>query len=320
MTKTQRTGWLLAILAGTLLPCGAVLAQASDAGSATPGPVVSPDEPVVLSPSGFDLDDPLGLGHGEADIGTSDLLADGAYLSRWSGRLVESAPDLWVFAFDSHADGTTPGPVMPVLPGQRLVEMQQMVRDRGGDVTFRVSGHATIFGGRNYFLPRVVTTITRSAVPAGASGSEGRRTGEGAVSDDPSVEELLARVREAAPPTEVLLRTRQADGGAGSEDHRLVSEGVSVMSAVGRMIRRDEGFVEFVLDNGVEGEGAMDGAVVLMPCLLTEEIARLVDERGDRVMFSLSGEVFVYGGRNYLMPVLYRIEPRDRWNGVRPGR
>lgn len=315
---TRKAGLIVMMCAaGTLRPCGMAAAQASGPDSVAPGRVVSADEPVVLDPSGIGQDDPLGLGQGDADIGKSDLLADGAYLSGWTGRLVESAPALWVFAFDFNADGTAPGPVMPVLPGQRLVEMQQMVRDRGGDVTFRVSGHATIFGGRNYLLPRVVTTVRRPAAEASPQ-PERTQPAQGASAAEPSVEALLARVREAAPPAEVLLRTRQEEGGG--VDRRLVSEGVSVMSVMGRMIRREEGVIEFVVDNGVRGDNTIDGSVVLMPCLQTQEIARLVDEHGDRLMFSLSGEVFVYGSRNYVLPVLYRIEPRERWNGVRPAR
>ena len=245
----------------------------------------------------------------------SGLIAEGTYLSRWTGRLVESAPDLWVIAFDSDANGETPGPVMAVLPGQRLVEMQQMVRDRNGDVTFRVGGHVTVFEGRNYFLPRVVTTVTRPPAEAANTGDVGTAaSGDG---DDPSVEALLRRVREAAPPTEVLLRTRQVEEG---EDRRLMSEGATILSAIGRAVRRDEGVIEFVPDNGIGGAPTDGAPVVLMPTLLTEEIASLVDDQGDRVRFSLSGEVFVYGGRNYLMPVLYRIEPRARVDSLRPAR
>ncbi|MEZ6211612.1 MAG: hypothetical protein R3B46_10260 [Phycisphaerales bacterium] len=228
---------------------------------------------------------------------------------------MESAPDLWVIAFDSDAKGETPGPVMAVLPGQRLVEMQQMVRDRNGDVTFRVGGHVTVFEGRNYFLPRVVTTVTRPPADASTTGGVGTEaSGDG---DDPSVEALLRRVREAAPPTEVLLRTRQVEEG---EDRRLMSEGATILSAIGRAVRRDEGVIEFVPDNGIGGAPTDGAPVVLMPTLLTEEIASLVDDQGDRVRFSLSGEVFVYGGRNYLMPVLYRIEPRARVDSLRPAR
>ncbi|MCA9281925.1 MAG: hypothetical protein KDA30_07785 [Phycisphaerales bacterium] len=309
--KTTMAGVL-----GVLLWVGpASVAYAQDGMGGGGGESARSDEPVVLHASESVPDDPLGLGLEAGGMSRSGLIAEGTYLSRWTGRLVESAPDLWVIAFDSDANGETPGPVMAVLPGQRLVEMQQMVRDRNGDVTFRVGGHVTVFEGRNYFLPRVVTTVTRPPAEAANTGDVGTAaSGDG---DDPSVEALLKRVREAAPPTEVLLRTREVEEG---EDRRLMSEGATILSVIGRAVRRDEGVIEFVPDNGIGSAPAVGAPVVLMPTLLTEEIASLVDDQGDRVRFSLSGEVFVYGGRNYLMPVLYRIEPRARVDSLRPAR
>ena len=309
----MRAGILIAM--GLIYSMGGVSVVSAQDGAAGGGAVpavIASDDPVTLEAMGTDPEDPLGLGLEAGGITRSRLIAEGTYLSRWTGRLVESAPDFWVIAFDSDADGVSPGPVMPVLPGQRLVEMQQMVRDRNGDVTFRVSGHVTIFEKRNYFLPRVVTTVTRPVVEAKSSGEASVGT-----SDDPTVEELLARVREAAPPTEVLLRTRQNEE---VEDLRLLSEGATMVSVVGRAARREEGVIEFVGDNGIDGPASAGMPVVLMPTLLTQEIGSLVDDQGDRVRFSLSGELFVYGGRNYLMPVLYRIEPKSRMDGLRPGR
>ncbi len=285
-------------------------------GGATDGgdrPLIAPDDPVVLEAvGGTATSDPLGLGEDRRPGSGEALIAEGTYLSRWTGRLVEPAPGLWVFAFDGDTTESR-GPVMVMLPCLRLLEMQRLMRDRGGDLPFRVSGHVTMFEGRNYFLPRVVTTITQTRPIEAANG--GASAGRGGSAEDPSVEALMERVRAAAPAAEVALRTSPDELG---EERRLMKEGSMVMSRVGRAVRRSEGAIEFVVDNGVLGDGANDATAILLPSLLTAEIARLVDERGDRVRFVLSGEILVYAGRTYVLPTLYRVEVSRAVGGLTP--
>ena len=51
--------------------------------------------------------------------------------------------------------------------------------------------------------------------------------------------------------------------------------------------------------------------MIMMPCQLLESMEKLISERGDRVVFNTSGQVFVYKGANYLLPSIMR-EDYDR--------
>ncbi|MGD9692543.1 MAG: hypothetical protein AB7G17_11025 [Phycisphaerales bacterium] len=64
------------------------------------------------------------------------------------------------------------------------------------------------------------------------------------------------------------------------------------------------------------GGGAAEAPMRLLPCLTLMEMRRLVESRKETATFVLSGEVFEYGGENYLMPMFFTVMGRDE-NAVR---
>lgn len=49
--------------------------------------------------------------------------------------------------------------------------------------------------------------------------------------------------------------------------------------------------------------------MVLLRCRMTQKLDELATARGDDLVVQVSGRVFVYGGRNYVLPTLAQVVP-----------
>ena len=61
-----------------------------------------------------------------------------------------------------------------------------------------------------------------------------------------------------------------------------------------------------------DGRNAAEAPMIVMPCKLLELMEDTVIERGDQVVFLVSGRVHAYRGANHLLPTTMRLEiPSD---------
>ncbi|MCC7409602.1 MAG: hypothetical protein IT442_16175 [Phycisphaeraceae bacterium] len=97
----------------------------------------------------------------------------------------------------------------------------------------------------------------------------------------------------------------------GQDQPMLRREGEFVVSRRGRVFRTPDGFLQFRFE--ADSEQAPEPPVYMMPCQMLEHIEQLTDERKNDVVFVLSGQVFVYRGRNWLLPTMMRLDV-DRGN------
>lgn len=95
---------------------------------------------------------------------------------------------------------------------------------------------------------------------------------------------------------------------------RLLREGTYLSSRTGRLTRAGNG--EWLLTFDADKTGVADAPMVLMPCLNLMAMEKLVEKGGDAISFTVSGQVFVYKGRNHLLPSLYAV---NRQGEVTPG-
>ena len=49
---------------------------------------------------------------------------------------------------------------------------------------------------------------------------------------------------------------------------------------------------------------------MLLRCRMAQKLDELAASRGDDLVVQVSGRVFVYGGRNYLLPTLAQVVPK----------
>lgn len=153
----------------------------------------------------------------------------------------------------------------------------------------------------------------------------------------PSAEEVMKQLLEKRQPTTAAEPTRRpaaTDVPAGSvtpasdpglmgtapnlfapgasRDANLKREGEFIVNRRGRIVRSPSGGHSlFVFE--ADGQQASEAPMLLLPCQLTQSREDMVQERSDRTVFIVSGQVFVYRGTNYLLPTMMK-QDFDRGN------
>lgn len=251
------------------------------------------------------------------EAGAPGLLPEGVFLVQQYGTMRRVGTVGWVFIFAPNEDGPTVPP-MPILPSSNLQAMEQIAapaREGGRDPGFLVSGQVFIFEDRNYFLPTIFAQAEAPPAPQSRSENEqGGGAGEQASGatppdedeEDPSVEELLQRIESATPqaPTGEPLPqfTPMSEG--------LIPEGALIASRQGRLVRHDSGGWLFAPDVDADAAPGLDHPMLLLPSRTLEAMLREQRRLGGR-SFIVSGRVFIYGGRNYLLPTMFVVRRVD---------
>jgi len=95
---------------------------------------------------------------------------------------------------------------------------------------------------------------------------------------------------------------------------QLYREGESLRRRDGRLLPTgDRGYAVFILDADPQLGEDQPLAMVVAPCMTLESMERLLEDRGDDLRFTVSGQVHTYRGVNYLLPTSqpkpYLVEP-----------
>ncbi|MFG0274515.1 MAG: hypothetical protein ACF8QF_05610 [Phycisphaerales bacterium] len=250
------------------------------------------------------------------------LMPEGVFVVRQFGtmRLVGAAG--WVFIFAPNSDGPTLPP-MPLLPSANLQAMEQIAApsaEAGRDAGFLVSGQVFVFEGRNYLLPTIFVQADGPDPVAREEAAEDETApaeppagmdpfdvdAQNPDAPEPSVDELLRRIEEAsqrAPTGDVSAQFAPNPAG-------LAPEGALVASRRGRLLRSESGGWKFVPDVDADTPVGVDQPMDLLPCRALEAMLAEQALLGQRP-FVVSGRVFIYNGRNYLLPTMFVIERRD---------
>lgn len=94
------------------------------------------------------------------------LRREGEFIIDRKGRLVRSGDGAsMVFIFDADEKGN-PEPPMVIMPCRMLQNMEDLVRERGDSIAFKLSGQVYTYRGANYLLP----TMMKLAVDKGNNG------------------------------------------------------------------------------------------------------------------------------------------------------
>lgn len=260
---------------------------------------------------------------------SGELVREGAYLRGRRGRMVAGEGGAWVYLFDADAEGRSEPPMI-LQPSIRLMEMRRLAESRKETITFSVSGQVFVYHRRNYLLPASFTTVASESLhpaPPAPPGA-GPKSEPGAHEQaDPRAVDLLNEINqregartEGPRPAGVGELGGGVGGGGGSGGGNALREGLTLVRVRGRIERAGGtpgGSWLFVSDTGAGNEGIQDASLRLLPCLLLEEMERAVREGGERQPIVVSGQVFTYDDRAYLLPTVYQIE-RDREGNLVP--
>jgi hypothetical protein len=253
----------------------------------------------------------------------ASLLREGSYLIQVKGRLKRGDDDGW-WRFQVAGDGAGQGYELAVLPCMLLSRMERLVESSPErSFVFDLTGQVLVYRGRNYLLPTHAPRLTiavatlepaaatrdgeaEPAAPAGAADSAAREPD--AAGPDDSLEEspegILRRLDESVGP---VVRSPRTGESAATPDGP--PEGSFVMWRRGWIVRDHGGAWTFVFES--DARGLADPPLVLLPCLLLEQMEEYAERSGPVAPVLVSGRVYRSERRAYLLPSAFMV-PRDR--------
>ncbi|MCC6429162.1 MAG: hypothetical protein IT435_20365 [Phycisphaerales bacterium] len=122
---------------------------------------------------------------------------------------------------------------------------------------------------------------------------------------------------DAKAPDEKPAGDTGATDPSGSEAARSargwpMAEGSVITARRGRLIRLSDGSPGISFDNAATspaGARRVEAPMALLPSQIVQRMEEVVGGRGDRAAIEISGRVFTYSGRNYLLPTMYQVLP-----------
>lgn len=288
---------LLALHAAAIAP----LAQAQHADPAHNPALNSPavDERILQMETPALSREPVRPDGRQAAAGAA--LREGSFLVSRRGRLAQR-PEGWWFHFDADAAGRSDGPVA-VQPSATLASMIRLMESRREQTTFFLSGEVFAYDGRNYILPTHFTVAAAPAVSEPSAPPVQQPTSP-ANESDPSAEALIGGVeRYTGARREAPVATASASGATGS----VVREGEFFDLRRARMLPDQNGSWRVVFDNDASG-ARVDPPMTLLPCRTLGRMVALAKSAPQGLSITVSGRVFLYEGRNYLLPTLFFVD------------
>lgn len=92
----------------------------------------------------------------------------------------------------------------------------------------------------------------------------------------------------------------------GQDPPKLRREGEFIVSRRGRLVRAPNArHILFVFE--ADSDTAPEPPMVMTACQMLQNMEEIIRERGDKVVFIVSGQVLVYRGANYLLPTMMKL-------------
>lgn len=248
------------------------------------------------------------------------ILAEGSFLSGRDGSVVRGPAGRVIFVPEREGRAPGEGPML-VLPCSTLERLERAMELDPTLERVAFTGQVTVYDGRNFLLP---SAYARLDAP-GADETDGEEHEDEAapeddqpapaLRDDPEVRELIEAL-EARPRG--VIGEERGPGGAGELDStgvtRAVAEGGAMVRRRGRLVRDGAGGWTLRFDNGPQ-TGAGDEPLGVLPCLLLMEMEARAMREGEDLDMLVSGRVYGYRGRGYVLPTLMQLVPRG---GINP--
>lgn len=277
------------------------------------------------------------IGSEAAPITPGRFLAEGTFVSNRIGTLLLS--DAGDVIFVPKGDSLEKGyPPVMLLPCQKLEQMLAAKSVNGDQSLFVVSGQMFSYRDRQFLLPTMFATRqagtgeqASTAAPVTTPPGRPPESSSPATDQDPGVTDLIrdleqARLgpRKVSPSVTVRLSNdglpassasalgpEAATGGAVGQREGLANEGTLITNKRGRLIRvaTEGGRLCLVTDN--DANSPAGSVLILQPCRVMQQMEVMSSLRGDAMAFRVSGQVMVFGGKNFLMPTFFQIPPRS---------
>jgi hypothetical protein len=258
------------------------------------------------------------------------LLREGSVIARVDGDLAQDPDEkIWVFR-PRTPESTGLRREFVLMPSPTLEDMLHTVRMSPSPVEFEVTGRVFIYRGRNFLLPDLAPPIVRFDTAVGDTPkptTQAAITPSGDAKFVPPVKRVTSTDADDAAVEDIERRLEQRVGrvptssGAGaqgtSEPKALgappVASGTRLAMRRGRLSRDPQvGTWRFVPEQ-ITGNG--DASIELLPCLLLEKLELAARESDSPPVVLLSGTVYGFEGKSYLLSSSFRRAREGRGLG-----
>ncbi len=248
------------------------------------------------------------------------LLREGTTLARVLGDLAQDPDEkLWLFRpIDPETGGLRREFVL--LPSPVLEDLVRTVRAAGAPVQFEMTGRIFIYRGRNFLLADFAPTIMRfdtklGEAPKPTDAAKTTPSGDdkfvapptSSVKDDAVVKEIERRLEERVgrtPQPHAVDNSATRDASAPNKSIAPITNGSRLSQRLGRIARDPQsGGWRFVPQ---QTTGSGDASIEVMPCMLLERLEAAARESDASPAILISGTVYAYEGRSYLLPSSFR--------------
>ena len=253
------------------------------------------------------------------------LLREGTTLARVLGDLAQDPDEkLWLFRpIDPETGGLRREFVL--LPSPVLEDLVRTVRAAGAPVQFEMTGRIFIYRGRNFLLADFAPTIMRfdtklGEAPKPTDAAKTTPSGDdkfvapptssvkdGATKDDAVVTEIERRLEERVgrtPQPHAVDNSATRDASAPNKSIAPITNGSRLSQRLGRIARDPQsGGWRFVPQ---QTTGSGDASIEVLPCMLLERLEAAARESDASPAILISGTVYAYEGRSYLLPSSFR--------------
>lgn len=268
------------------------------------------DAPAAESTPAADVELPGALSK-EDEAPRRWLMREGSLLVQARGTM-DRDPDTGWWRFTLRTDEKSKvTQTLGLLPCSLLGEMVRIASSLDGrTVVFEVTGQIYVYRGKNFLLPTIAPQLIEygpSAKPADDAATDSTTNADEAPASDRNDDSAEDIIEELESAVGALARGAAPiePGSSASGNASLVREQTMLLSRRGQVTRTNTGAWMFVFD--ADAQGLADPPMILMPCLLLEQLEQRTWRSGASVPVLVSGRAFVFEDRNYLLPTSFQI-------------
>ncbi len=250
------------------------------------------------------------------------ILPEGSFIAGQEGTLMRTPSGDRLFVY-LPAEGHEPVALL-LAPCLELERLEKAAVESGMESpVFMLTGQILAYHRRNYLLPSAWTQLqTKSDNSEQPNPDPGEQpTTPPDPADDDEIRALITELEQSRDDPRSLLRRgdrlwlapRQA-AETDEEQPQGPPDGSMISRQTGRFVRQGVVWV-IAFDNDSESASPKDVPLIVLPSLNHEKLERLAGRQGDEFRVEISGRVFQYKGRHYLLPSVFQVVPQG---DVRP--